>query len=129
MGYCESSKDYKIYFPGFKKIDISKEVTVDEDTAYNKSRKRPAKEPKEEEAPIIHDTTMNEETREEDREFQEPQRPVDPPMEKNPHKRKPTWVRVGACTLTVLNFSNSVVFVEACKQSVTQNSLRGVGVE
>ena len=36
---------------------------------------------------------MNEETQEEDRGFEEPQRPVDPPQEKNPHKRKPTWVQ------------------------------------
>ena len=35
---------------------------------------------------------MNEEAQEEDREFEEPQEPVDPPPEKNPHKRKPTWV-------------------------------------
>ena len=63
---------------------------MDEDTAYNKSRKRPAKEPEEVEAPRIHDTTMNEEIQEEDRELEEH---VDPPQEKNPHKRKPTWVR------------------------------------
>ena len=36
---------------------------------------------------------MNEETQEEDREFEEPQRPVDPPLKKNPHKRKPAWVQ------------------------------------
>ena len=36
---------------------------------------------------------MNEEAQEEDREFEEPQRPVDPPPEKNPHKRKPAWVQ------------------------------------
>ena len=53
-------------------------------TAYNKSRKRPAEEPEEAEAPRIHDTTMNEETQEEDQDFKEPQRPVDPPLEKNP---------------------------------------------
>ena len=53
----------------------------------------PKIDPKELEAPRIHDTTMNEETQEEDREFEEPQEPVDPPQEKNPHKRKPTWVR------------------------------------
>ena len=35
---------------------------------------------------------MNEETREEDQEFEEAQRPIDPPLEKNPHKRKPAWV-------------------------------------
>ena len=31
--------------------------------------------------------------KEEDREFEEPQRPIHPPQEKNPHKRKPAWVR------------------------------------
>ena len=60
---------------------------------HNKYRKRPAEEHKEVEAPKIHDTTMNEETQEEDREYEELQRPVDPPLEKNPHKRKPVWVR------------------------------------
>ena len=39
-------------------------------TAYNKSRTRPAEEPEEVEAPIIHDTTMNEETQEEDQDFE-----------------------------------------------------------
>ena len=66
MGYSKSSKDYRIHFPGYKKIDISRDVAFNEDTTYNKSRKRPAEESKEAEAPLIHDTTMNEETQEED---------------------------------------------------------------
>ena len=76
MGYFESSKAYRIYFPGYKKIDISRDVTFDEDRTYNKSKKRLAEEPEEAEAevPRIHDT-------------------IDPPLEKNPHKRKPTWVQ------------------------------------
>ena len=74
MGYSESSKAYRIYFPGYKKVDITRDVTFDEDMAYNKSRKRPAQEPEESEAPKIHDTTMNEEIQEEDRELEEPQR-------------------------------------------------------
>ena len=60
VGYSESSKDYRIYFPGFKRIDISRDVTFDEDLTYNKSRKRPAEEPEETEVPRIHDTNMNE---------------------------------------------------------------------
>ena len=70
-------------------------MTVDEDIAYNKSKKRHVEELEEAEAevPRIHDTTMNEEDQEEDRYFEEPQRPVDQPLEKNPHKRKPAWVR------------------------------------
>ena len=47
VGYSESSKTYKIYFPGFKKIDISRDVAFDEDSAYNKSRKRPVEDPEE----------------------------------------------------------------------------------
>ena len=88
MGYSEISKAYRIYFLGFKKINIRRDVTFDEDTTYNKYRKRPAEDTEEVEAPRIHDTTMNEETQEEDRDFEEPQRPIDPPLEKNPHKRK-----------------------------------------
>ena len=63
VGYSKSQKAYKIYFPGYKNIDISMDVKFDEDMAYKKSKKRPTKEPKEAEAeaPIIHDTTMNEE--------------------------------------------------------------------
>ena len=90
MGYSESSKAYRIFFPGFKKIDISRDIIFDKDSAYSKSRKRLVEEPEEIEAkvPRIHDITMNEEAQEEDQDFEEPQRPVDPPLEKNPHKRK-----------------------------------------
>ena len=78
MGYSESLKAYRIYFPGFKKIYISRDVTFDEDTTYNKSRKIPVEEPEETEAeaPRTHDTTMNEEAQEEDREFEETFAPV-----------------------------------------------------
>ena len=54
---------------------------------------RPTKELEEAEEPRIHDTTMNEETQEQGREFEEPQEPVDSPPKKNPDKRKPAWVR------------------------------------
>ena len=39
VGYFENTKAYRIYFPGFKKIEISMDVTFDEDSAYNKSKK------------------------------------------------------------------------------------------
>ena len=51
VGYSKSSKDYRIYFLGFKKINISMDVTFDEDSAYNKSRKRLVEDPEESEAP------------------------------------------------------------------------------
>ena len=53
LGYSESLKAYR-YFPGFKKIDINRDVTFDEDTTYNKSRKKPTEEPEEAEAPCYH---------------------------------------------------------------------------
>ena len=69
VGYSESSKAYRIYFPRYKKIDIGRDVTFDEHIAYNKSRKRPAEEPKETEIPKIQDTTMKNTTQEGDREI------------------------------------------------------------
>ena len=62
MGDSESSKAYRIYFPGFKKIGISRDITFDEDSPYNKSKKRPIEDPEEAEAPRIQDTTMNDAT-------------------------------------------------------------------
>ena len=68
-------------------------MTFDEKSSYNKSKKRPAEEPEEVEAPRVHDTTMNKEDQEEDRDFKELERTVDLPLENNPHKRKPAWVQ------------------------------------
>ena len=81
------------FFLGLKKIDISRDVTFDEDTSDNKSRKRPVEDSKETEVPRIQDTTMNDTNQDEDQEIEEPQELVDPPQEKNPHKRKLAWVR------------------------------------
>ena len=60
VGYSKRSKAYRIYFLGFEKIDISRDVTFDEDLSYNKSKERPITELEETEVPRIQDTTMNE---------------------------------------------------------------------
>ena len=78
-GYSEIQKYYRIYFPRFKKIDISRDVTFDEDSSYNKSRKRPVEDSEEIEVPRIQDTTMNDENQDQDREIEEPEEHVDPP--------------------------------------------------
>ena len=36
---------------------------------------------------------MDDATQDEDQEIEEPREPIDPPQEKNTHKRKPAWVR------------------------------------
>ena len=64
VGYSESLKAYRIYFPGFKEIKISRDIIFDEDSSYNKSRKRPAEDPEETKVPRIRDTTMNDATQE-----------------------------------------------------------------
>ena len=47
VGYSKILKAYIVYFPGLNKIDISRDVTFDEDLAYIKSRKKPTEEPEE----------------------------------------------------------------------------------
>ena len=72
MGYSKNSKAYRIYFLGFKKVNISRGVTFDEDLAYIKSIKIPIEDSEESEVPRIHNTTMNKTTLEEDQEMEEP---------------------------------------------------------
>ena len=39
MGYCEVSKAFRIYIPGHRHIEISRDVTFDEEAALKKSRR------------------------------------------------------------------------------------------
>ena len=39
VGYSEQSKAYRIYIPGYLQIELSKDVTFDEDTTFIKSKK------------------------------------------------------------------------------------------
>ena len=41
VGYSDTSNSYRIYFPGFKNINISRDMTFYEDSTYSKSRKLP----------------------------------------------------------------------------------------
>jgi hypothetical protein len=52
VGYCEVSKAFRIYIPGYRHIDISRDVTFDEDVAPKKLRKCHLEEVYEEE-PVI----------------------------------------------------------------------------
>ena len=51
VGYSDTSKAYRIYFPGFKKINISRDVTFNEHSAYKKYRKSPVEDSEEIEVP------------------------------------------------------------------------------
>ena len=39
VGYSEQSKAYRIYIPGYRQIELSRDVTFDEDSTFKKSRK------------------------------------------------------------------------------------------
>jgi hypothetical protein len=39
VGYCEASKAFRIYIPGHHHIEISRDVTFDEDATLKKSRR------------------------------------------------------------------------------------------
>ena len=39
MGYCEVSKAFRIYIPGHRHIEISRDMTFDEETTLKKSRR------------------------------------------------------------------------------------------
>ena len=60
VGYNEQSKAYRIYIPGFLQIEISRDVTFDEDAAFTKSKKIFADEDheEEEEAPRTTEGTI-----------------------------------------------------------------------
>jgi hypothetical protein len=56
VGYCEVSKAFRIYIPGHRHIEISRDVTFDEEEALKKSRRCQLEEVYEEE-PVNPRTT------------------------------------------------------------------------
>jgi hypothetical protein len=59
VGYCEVSKAFKIYIPSHHQIEISRDVTFDEDVTLNKSNLCQLEEVYEQE-PLIPSTAMRE---------------------------------------------------------------------
>jgi hypothetical protein len=105
VGYCKVSKAFRIYIPGQHHIEISRDVTFDEDAALKKSKLCQLEEVYEEE-PVIPNTAMREVPRAtepvrevitspneellEDHDIVEVQ---EPPQMTILHKRKPAWAR------------------------------------
>ena len=107
VGYCEVSKAFKIYIPGHRHIEISRDVTFDEEAALKKSRRCQLEEVYEEEPvipriaePVREVPSAVESVREvitspdeellEDHDITEVQ---EPPQMIFSHKRKPAWAR------------------------------------
>jgi hypothetical protein len=107
LGYCEISKAFRIYIPGHRHIEISRDVTFDEEEALKKSRRCQLEEVYEEEptipkitesmrevpraAELVREvvTSPDEETLE-DHDVTEVQ---EPPQMTFSHKIKPAWAR------------------------------------
>jgi hypothetical protein len=92
VGYSETSKAYRVYIPGYRQIEISRDVTFDEDATFSRSRQHHTDEIHDEEpkAPRVVDTDAGNdvvpvEHGPEDHDMAEPQRPA----ETNTKKRRP----------------------------------------
>jgi transposase InsO family protein len=96
VGYSETSKAYRIYVPGQKFIEVSRDVTFHEEATFRRSRELPC-DTEEQEAPSPEpsDTPLPDEQREETIEPSvDPSRDsIEFPLEKPPVKRKPAWCR------------------------------------
>jgi hypothetical protein len=105
VGYCEVSKAFRYYIPGHHHIEISRDVTFDEDAVLKKSRRCQLEEVYEQE-PVIPKTTVREVPRatepvrevvtspdEEILEYHDILEVQEPPQMTILHKIKPTWAR------------------------------------
>jgi hypothetical protein len=97
VGYCEVSNPFKIYIPGYHHIEISIDVTFDEDATLKKSRRCHLEEVYEEYPvaprvvePIREVIVSLDDEIHEDHDMIESQ---EPPQMMIIHKRKPAWVR------------------------------------
>jgi hypothetical protein len=97
IGYCEVSKAFKIYIPGYHHIEIRRYVTFDEDATLKRSRKFHLEEVYEEERvaprvaePVKEVTVTPDDEIPKDHDMIESQKP---PCMTISHKRNPAWVR------------------------------------
>jgi hypothetical protein len=97
VGYCEVSKAFRIYIPGYYHIEISKDVTFDEDATLKKSKRCQLEEVYEEEPvaprvaePVREVTVTPDDEIQEDHDMIESQEPTKMMIS---HKRKPAWAR------------------------------------
>jgi hypothetical protein len=96
VGYSETSKAYRIYVPGKKYVEVSRDVTFHEEVAFCRSKELPC-DTKEQEAPSLEpsDSQLSGEQRQEAKEpSMDPIRDsIECSLEKPPSKRKPAWCR------------------------------------
>ena len=92
VGYSESSKVYRIYVPGQRKIEISRDINFDERISFKNSIEEPIESNEEEE----HEDTKEESTcsLEQSNEEQEPPHESMEPTIIPKTIKRPTWLDV-----------------------------------
>jgi uncharacterized membrane protein YvbJ len=82
VGYNETSKAYRIYVPGQRYIEVSRDVTFHEEVAFKQSKElQQDTEMEEHEEPLDQVDTVD------------PVEQIERPLEVPPAKRKPAWCR------------------------------------
>ena len=89
VGYNETSKAYRIYVPGQTKVEISHDVTFDEDDALGKISKLPLPR-KDKEVDYGKQGELQDENIPN---TEGPIDPIDPPPHDPSSKRTPSWLR------------------------------------
>jgi hypothetical protein len=91
VGYSDTSKAYMIYIPGHRKVEISGDVTFNENATFSKSKQIRAEEVHEEENefPKVPEAVEPEDVIPEDHDIVEPHKPTKIPS----RKRRPAWAQ------------------------------------
>jgi hypothetical protein len=98
VGYSENSKAYRIYVPGQRKIEVSRDVTFHEEATFKKSREL------QQDSEAVQPASPSSENEESDDQREEPHEgpsnePLEPTevlertLEEPPAKRKPGWLK------------------------------------
>ena len=95
VGYCEVSKAFRIYISGFQHIEISRDVTFDEEMALKKSRRCHLEQVHEEDVPPrkVEAKPSHEIVALEDHDMLEPQEPptMDISRKRNHTRSREVW--------------------------------------
>ena len=95
VGYSETSKSYRIYIPSTRLIEVSRDVTFHEDSAFWWSRELPVVEEENVDIPTVEksDPEFDIQRENEPDEILEPTRIMEISLDDPPFKRRPAWYR------------------------------------
>lgn len=92
--YCDNSKTFRIYVPGQRNVEFSRDVTFDEDVALGKERDIPPPpiENEDDDVDLLDDPSVLEPKKNIIDDPMEPMDPLDPPPCDPPARKRPLWL-------------------------------------